>query len=137
MKTKFILIGAVSAVVITTVFAYTHRESPSPQTISVFSGVVTTSLATFKVGDKTYPLDIAPNETVIDAMRALASTNDFTFTASEYSGLGEFVDSINGQKGENGMYWILYVNGTLSAGGASATVLRDGDSVEWKYEKGF
>ncbi len=145
MKTKLILIGAVSAVVITTAFAYTYRESPAPQTVSVFSGVATgstsspqaTSLATFKVGDKTYPLDIAPNKTVIDAMRALASTGDFTFTTREYPGLGTFVDSINGQKGGSGMYWILYVNGATSANGVSATTLETGDVIEWKYEKGF
>lgn len=132
MKTKLILIGAVSAVVITTAFAYTYRESPTPQTISAFSDA-----ATFKVGDKTYQIDITPNETVIGAMRSLASAGEFTFTSSEYPGLGEFVDSINGQKGVGGMYWILYVNDTTSASGVSATTLKTGDVIEWKYEKGF
>ena len=132
MKTKFILIGAVFAVVITTAFIYTHREGPVQQTVQVFSDV-----ATFKVGDKIYQIDVTPNETVVDAMRSLASTSDFSYTGKDYPGLGVFVDSINGQKGENGMYWILYVNGTTSANGVSATTLKTGDVIEWKYEKSF
>ena len=137
MKKYFILIGAVVAVVITTAFAYTHLESPVQQTIQIFSDVATTSHATFKVGDKTYSLDIAPNETVIDAMRSLASTSDFSYTGKDYPGLGVFVDSINGRKNAGGMYWILYLDGTTTSSGASATVLNDSDIVEWKYEKGF
>ena len=96
MKKNFILICAVFVVVITAAFTYTYRESSAPQTVSVFSGVATTSRATFKVGDTTYLVDIASNETVIGAMRALASTGDLVYTGRDYPGLGTFVDSING-----------------------------------------
>ena len=137
MKKQIIFIGAVVAVVITTAFAYTYRESSAPQTVSVFSGVATTSRATFKVGDKTYQIKVAPNETVIDAMRSLASTGDLAYTSRDYPGLGTFVDSINGKKNANGMYWILYTNGVTASLGASAIVLKADDVIEWKYEKSF
>jgi len=137
MKKQIIFIGAVVAVVITTAFAYTYRESSVQQKVSVFSGVATTSRATFKVGDTTYLVDIASNETVIGAMRALASTGDLVYTGRDYPGLGTFVDSINGKKSADGLYWILYLNGTTTSRGASATVLNVGDVVEWKCEKSF
>lgn len=75
--------------------------------------------------------------TVLDAMRTLASTSDFTFTGRDYPSLGFFVESINGQKAEAKHTWILYVNGKLSGTGASQTTLKAGDSVEWKYEKSY
>ncbi|MBI4065911.1 DUF4430 domain-containing protein [Candidatus Kaiserbacteria bacterium] len=137
MKKYFILIGAVAAVVITAAFSYTYRGSPASQTVSVNSYVATTSRATFKVGDKTYQTDVAPNENVIGAMRTLSSTADFTYTSREYPGLGVFVDSINGIKNSGGMYWILYTNGVTASLGASATVLKADDVIEWKYEKSF
>lgn len=114
MKKYFIVIGAVA--VLTTAFVYIHRESPTPQTISIH---------------------VTPNETVLAVMSTLASTSDFTFTGHDYPGLGFFVDSINGTKNAGGKYWMLYVNGTSSATGVSATILRTGDTVEWKYEKNF
>ena len=137
MKKQIIFIGAVVAVVVTAAFAYTYRESSVQQTIQVSFDVATTSHATFKVGGKTYPIDVTQGEMVIDAMRALASTGDFSYTGKDYPGLGVFVESINGKKNVGGMYWILYLNGTTTSSGASATVLNDGDTVEWKYEKGF
>ncbi len=142
MKNKFILIGAVLVAIIATVFLYTQREQVSPQTTSVQSPSTTSSTpealrATLKVGDKTYSVLITSGETVLDAMRTLASTSDFIFNGRDYAGLGFFVDSINGTKNEGGMYWILYINGVLASNGVSATTLKTGDVAEWKYEKGY
>lgn len=133
MKNKFILIGAVSVVILATIFSYVSWEKVSVQTGSI----QTATNAVFKVGEKTYSVDIAAGETVIDAMRTLASTTDFTYTSRDYPGLGVFVDSIDGIKNAGGMYWILSVNGATSASGVSATTLKTGDVIEWKYEKGF
>lgn len=134
---KTILIGALIVIVITTVFSYALQEGSFSQTSPVQSNVASTTGATFRVGDTAYPIDVMPGETVIGAMHSLASTSDFTFTAREYPGLGEYVDSINGQKNGGGMYWMLYLNGTTTTSGASATTIKAGDSVEWRYEKGY
>jgi len=132
MKKQIIFIGAFVAVSVTASFLYTQAV---PETSSVPTPII--GHATFNVGDRTYSATVAPNETVMSAMRTLAMTDDFTYTSKEYSGLGVFVDSINGKKNGNGMYWILYVNDALSNSGAGATVLSAGDVVEWKYEKGY
>lgn len=114
---RLILIGATLAVVIATAFVYTHSERAVPQVISV--------------------VNVTAKGMVIDAMRSLASTSAFTFTGRDYPGLGFFVDSINGKKNADGMYWILYVNGVLATAGVSALSVSAGDTIEWKYEKSY
>ena len=113
---KTILICATVAVVIASAFIYTHSESTVSQVVRVH---------------------VTSNETVIEAMRALASTTAFTFVGHDYPGLGFFVDSINGTTNANGKYWILYINGVPATAGVSTATVRAGDTVEWKYEKGY
>ncbi len=84
-----------------------------------------------------YGMYIPGNENVLDVMRALSSTTNFTFSGRDYSSLGFFVESINGKKNSDGAYWFLYVNGTSSDTGASQTMLHAGDTVEWRYEKNY
>lgn len=126
---KTISIGAV-LIAVTVAFLYVPRAPLAPQTISQ-----TIANATFKVGGTAYSTTVRPNETVIEAMRALASLGTFTFTGRDYPGLGFFVDSINGEKDGNGTYWMLYINGVSAATGASSAIVHAGDVVEWKYEK--
>lgn len=92
---------------------------------------------TLSVAGKLYTIFAPKESTVLDAMRALASTSDFKFTGHDYTSLGFFVDSINGKKTEKSYNWMLYLNGKLSNTGASQTTLSAGDTVEWKYEKNY
>ena len=121
------------------VFAYARHERVVPLAPHVSDAVAAaaTAHATLKVGDTAYPIDVSPNDTLIEAMRALAAASTFTFTGRDYPGLGFFVDSINGKKNADGMYWILYVNGIVAPTGVSATVVHAGDTIEWKYEKSY
>lgn len=150
MKTKLILIGAAVVVVIATIFLYLPRDLVSPQSVPESSAIAGSStvqpasasesnksFATIKVRDKTYSVAVTPNETLLDAMNALASASDFRFTGRNYPGLGFFVDSINGARNEKGLYWVFYVNGVTATGGASITLLKNNDVIEWKYEKGY
>lgn len=68
-------------------------------------------------------------------MEAYAEKSDFSFSGRDFPGLGFFVEEINGKKNANGSYWFLYVNGTSSETGVSQTRVREGDSIEWRYEK--
>ena len=92
---------------------------------------------TLSVGGKNYHGTIRAEATVHDAMNELASSSDFKFTSKEFSGMGAFVESINGKPNANGFYWILRVNGKESQKGISQTFISQGDTVEWKYEKGY
>ncbi|MDO8664164.1 MAG: DUF4430 domain-containing protein [Candidatus Liptonbacteria bacterium] len=88
---------------------------------------------TLAAGDNKYDISAQKGATVYDAMTTLASTTQFSFSSKYYSGLGYFIDSINGIKNANGNYWTLYVNGTYATVGASAYKLSGNDRIEWKY----
>lgn len=87
------------------------------------------------VGDSIYTAKIAEGSTAYDAMARFASTTAFNFKAKYYSGLGYFIEEIGGVKNSDGAYWTLYINGVYSTVGASTYILKDKDSLTWKFEK--
>lgn len=151
---KSISIGA-ALIAVAVVLLYVPRALEAPQTISVPTSTTTQFVtavpapaatasvatsatnATLIVGAVSYPIAVSSDETVIDAMNTLMADRTLTFTGRDYPGLGFFVDSINGERNAGGKYWILYVNGVSASAGASATMLRTGDTVEWRYEQGY
>ncbi len=59
----------------------------------------------------------------------LVKTKDFG------SGLGEFVESINGVSAASDEFWAFYVNGKSSNIGASSYSTKSDDLIEWRLEK--
>jgi len=90
-------------------------------------------------GDKTYPLSVLPSTTVYEAMQLLQidSRQPFIFSAKKYSGMGYFVEEINGVKNDTktNAYWIMYINSQSAQVGAAQYILKEGDKIEWKFEK--
>ena len=71
------------------------------------------------------------NKTALDLLRA-----SYTLQTKNFgSGLGEFVEEINGTKPAKNEFWAFYVNGKSSNVGASSYFPKDGDSLEWKIDK--
>lgn len=91
---------------------------------------------TLNVLDKTYKANVKEGATLYDAMSNIQSVkeNNFSFSGKEYSGLGYFVDEINGIKGTSGKYWIYYVNGKEASVGVSKYILKSEDIISWKQE---
>ena len=92
------------------------------------------------VGKASYRFSVPDESSVYDAMDILTSTTSFSMTpfsfrAKHFSGLGYFVEQINGVENSNGTYWTLYINGVYSAVGASGYRLRLDDDIEWRFEK--
>jgi len=85
------------------------------------------------VFNKSYSIKIQENGSVYDAMKSI-SDESFSFKSTNHAGLGYFIESINGVKGEPGKYWIYYVNGKEASVGVSNYILKDGDSILWKQE---
>ena len=86
-------------------------------------------------GDKKYEIAVPENSTVFDLMNALKQRGDFDFKGKNSTGLGFFVEEINGIRnnpGEN-IYWFFYVNGESSPVGISSYILKKGDIISWKY----
>ncbi|HUC88704.1 MAG TPA: DUF4430 domain-containing protein [Candidatus Paceibacterota bacterium] len=96
--------------------------------------VSTSDTVTLIAQNKTYTIQIKNGNTVYDAMNTLENTkgSNFTFHTKEYSGLGNFIDDINGSKGTPGNYWIYYVNNKEAPIGISKYVLKSGDVISWE-----
>ena len=90
--------------------------------------------AVLVVDGKEYPITLKGEETLEDIMKRLRETSDFSYTGKDFSGMGFFVESINGQKSEGRMHWIVYVNDKLASSGVSQLFVKVGDRVEWRYE---
>ncbi len=78
-----------------------------------------------------YKLQIITTSTVYDAMKS----SQLNFQTKTFSGLGEFVEEINGLKNDpqNGKYWGYFINGVSAQLGISTQIVKPGDLIEWKY----
>jgi len=80
--------------------------------------------------------EVKPGSSVYEMMNLLKNENKIDFSGKNYSGLGFFVEEINGLKnnplGEN---WVYYVNGQPAPVGVSNYSIKNNDLIEWKYEK--
>lgn len=90
---------------------------------------------TLVVGDKTYHASATSTRTILQVMRTLENTTDLSFSGTEFSGLGFFVEEIDHKKNAGGYYWMLYVNMLAAQKGVSQTLVSPGDVVLWRYEK--
>lgn len=94
---------------------------------------------TIKINEQPYELSLPEKSTVYDAMQTLIKDKKITVTMKEFSGLGYFVEEINGTKNDNqaGKYWIYYINGQSAKVGISSYILKNNDLITWKFEKGI
>lgn len=121
-------------------------SAPPPSTPTLTNTTTSTNTqqekflnATLKVNEKTYNLLFKNQETLFQAMQRLTimSNQPFLFSGKEYPTLGYFVEEINEKQNNNktGEYWIYYVNNQSAQTGISNYYLKEGDVIEWKYEK--
>ena len=76
---------------------------------------------------------IVRGESALDAIRKVA-----TVETEYYSGLGEFITSIDGLRNGNGKYWMWYIwdgqTWKLAPVGSGNYLLKDGDNIMFSYE---
>ena len=82
-----------------------------------------------------YEGEIAEETSVYDFMAKLRGEGKISFTEKNYLGMGKFIDTIDGMKGDGEKTWIYYVNGKKASVGVSNYQIKPGDVVSWKYEK--
>lgn len=87
--------------------------------------------------DKKYAPVWRENSSLYDLMQLMTTDSraPFLFFAREYSGMGYFVEEINGVRNnpQSGEYWIYYVNGQSATVGASQYIVKKDDIITWKY----
>jgi hypothetical protein len=80
-------------------------------------------------------VSIATGETILEVLQSLDTSDPaLKLTTKEYAGLGTLVTGMGGKENGTGKeYWQYKVNGVMPQIGASAYVLKNGDTVEWYF----
>lgn len=112
------------------------KETTPATSSSVSVPVAIGESYTLIVGDRRYEINLPANQTVYNLMMALKHRGDFDFTGKGSSGLGWFVESINGVKNNSfkNIFWFYYINGQSANVGISNYILKPNDVIAWKYE---
>lgn len=79
-------------------------------------------------------LSLGENKTVYDAMAELVKEKIISAEFKHFSGLGFFVQSIDGLAPKDNRYWIYYLNGKTANMGISLIKLKNNDVITWRYE---
>jgi hypothetical protein len=124
-----VLIFGISTFVDRNKVSQNGQNEETQQTINVsltIEGVYTNKQVTAAFGD-----------TVLEVLQSLNEVNpELLLITKEYSGLGILVESIVGKtNGTDGEYWQYLVNGVMPQIGADKLELKEGDFVEWRFEK--
>jgi len=92
---------------------------------------------TIEINGTLYQLQLPEKSSAYEAMQNLINSQKITASIKEYSGMGKFVEEINGIKNDNqtGKYWIYYINDKSAKVGISAYTLKQNDKITWKYER--
>jgi hypothetical protein len=129
MKTKTIFIAVAGAVLlgigITSVALVNLDDSPAPQVQQQEQQ----QPAEEQQSAELISFTAEPDKNVLEQLtaHAVVETKD-----SQY---GAYVDSINGKKGgDDGKYWVFYVDGQMAQVGAEAYTTKGGELIEWKFE---
>jgi hypothetical protein len=82
-----------------------------------------------------YKSEIVGIKKVYEIMEKLKEDKKITFEEKTYSGMGKFIEEINGIKNNGEKNWIYYVNNKKANIGISNYEVKAGDIISWKYEK--
>ena len=94
-------------------------------------------LVEFIINGENYNIGFLDGNSIYDLMKDLKNQGKIDFVGENYSGIGFFVEEINGVKNDSRTlkYWIYYVNGKSASMGVSSYQIKANDIIEWKYEK--
>lgn len=88
-----------------------------------------------EINNKKYETEINENISVYELMKKMENENKIFFKETTYTGMGKFIEEINGIKSDGEKYWIYYVNNKKANIGVSNYKINPGDIVSWRYEE--
>ena len=136
---KIIWLGFAISLFFFLIFVFTKDIGQDTSSISSFSPATTQkeerTEAFLEIEGKKLGMKIEEKESVYDFMFKLKKEGKIDFKEKTYSGMGKFIEEINGLKNNGNKYWIYYVNGKEAQVGVSNYKIKAGDVVSWKYEK--
>ncbi len=83
-----------------------------------------------------FQIDFAEGTTVFDALKNKAEELGLNLKTKTYEGMGVFIEAIGDKEnGQDGKYWLYYVNGEMPMESADKMIIELGDKIEFKFEK--
>ncbi len=108
------------------------EKTESPETVS--NPAEEKIKAVMLINGAKYEAEVKLGSSAYDLMNLLKTENKISFFGKDYSGLGFFVEEINGVKNNPaGKNWLYYVNGKPAPVGISNYIIKANDIIEWKY----
>jgi len=82
-----------------------------------------------------FQIDFKEGMTAFDVLKNKAEELGLNLKTKQYD-FGIFIEAIGDKEnGQNGLYWMYYVNGELPMVASDKNVIKAGDKVEFKFEK--
>jgi hypothetical protein len=144
MKKSFRFLFSIAIFLIVTIFLvvslFSKKDNISqvvpnptvaPQVINIQSKIL---FASDKITDIEAGYEFETGKTAFDLLTETASENDIQIETQKYD-FGIFIKSIEGFENTKDNAWIYYVNGKAGDVAADKYILKNGDVVEWRYEK--
>jgi hypothetical protein len=110
-------------------------ETAKDTTKTEISPQIVTTQTVLEINGTRFEEELTNQTNVYDFMSKLQNEGKINFTEKTYIGMGKFIDSINGIRGNGEQNWIYYVNDKEASVGVSNYKINPGDVVSWKYEK--
>ena len=109
----------------------TPIEKPDENIISVTFKFIAPTFS------KEFPIKVAPQNTVYEAMQQLQKQIPIKF--KNFSAFGAFVEAIDDMTNNpnTNLFWIYYINGQAAKLGISYIKLNPNDVITWRYEQGI
>ena len=132
-KNKKILILIIIAIALFLLFLSIPKKV-SPISKITLEETKIISKAILEINGIKYESGISNQSSIADFMDKLKNDGKIDFKEKNYTGMGKFIEEINGVKGTSGKYWIYYINNEKASIGASKYILKEGDIINWKQE---
>ena len=137
-----ILIGLVIAIVVVgglaLNFLYGPSSSPPPEKKELKEGVEAKAVLVIDYGQgssENLEAEFKEGMTAFDLLEEKAKEIGLNLEVKTYD-MGVFIERIGEKKnGDDGKYWLYYLNGEMPMVSADKQALNPGDKVEFKFEK--
>lgn len=84
---------------------------------------------------KDFTIEINQELTAFDLLKRITKESGIELTTKSYS-VGIFIEAIGDKKnGDEGKYWLYYVNGEMPSVAADKKQIKPGDKIEFKFQE--
>lgn len=120
----------------TTIFITEAPAEPAAEAVEPQAEEVAFVLDDGSGPPQSFDFEVTPTTTAFGLLEMVALILDIEIEATYYGEMGVFIEAIKGKKnGDEGRYWLYYVNGEMPMKAADKQLVKPGDKVEFRFEE--